>query len=83
MEEPERGIESLQDDLNLAKEWCEDRGLDNNPDKVSTIIFSRKYKLDDIREISFGGRRLLYLNEVKYLGIYLDKQLYVYGIEYT
>ena len=64
-----------QEALNKAVAWCEDKELTINPDKVSVIILSRKYKLKELRELAINGRMVPYVEETKYLGVILDKKL--------
>ena len=65
----------IQGGLAVVKRWCEDKALSVNPDKIVAVIFTRKYKVGNLKEIRFLGKNLAYAEGVKYLGVYLDRKI--------
>jgi ribonuclease HI len=65
----------MQSGLRMVENWCRDKGLSVNPKKTSLILFTRKRKLESISRLTLFGTELIETNEVKYLGIVLDKKL--------
>ena len=54
--------------------WCVSEGLSINPNKTVLVPFTKRYRLD-LGQISLQGIVIEYSNEVKYLGITLDRRL--------
>ena len=55
--------------LRGVERWCNARGLSVNPEKkTEMILFTSKYKPDEVRPIIFYGKELELTNQVKYLG---------------
>ena len=64
-------------ELKLATKWMNLNKLSLNVNKTQLILFHSKYKKLDLKNcsIKLSGKKLLPLDYVKYLGIYLDKHL--------
>ena len=67
--------ELMQTALDTILTWCDNKGLNINPNKISMVPFTRRRKVDGlkgctIRDVSIGMAR-----EVKYLGVTLDAKL--------
>jgi len=67
--------EIMQRILRGVEDWCRKRDLRVNPSKTEIILFTRKYKPDTLRAITFYGQQLLLTKQVKYLGVILDSKL--------
>jgi len=55
--------------------WCNARDLRVNPGKTELILFTRKYKPEVVKTITFYGEQLQLTKQVKYLGVILDSKL--------
>ena len=64
----------LQAALNITMIWCTQEGLNVNPTKTVVVPFTRKRNVN-ITPPLLNGTRLSLSDEVKYLGIILDKKL--------
>jgi len=67
-----RAILQLQRQTNLATKWFQTWRLKINTRKTITIMFNCKHPP---REINLNGHPIKWSNHVKYLGIYIDKNL--------
>ena len=61
--------------LTMVHTWCEERGLAINPQKSELLVFTRRRSLKGLRIPSIGGIPVMVKEEVKYLGVILDRQL--------
>ncbi len=61
--------------LQKVDQWCRDRNLAINPDKVELMLFTRRYKVQGYRPVYLSGRELARKSHVKYLGVHLDPKL--------
>ena len=50
-----------------VEEWCKKRDLRVNPIKTVMILFTRKYKPESVRPVTFYSQQLTLANQVKYL----------------
>ena len=64
-------IGNMNEALEETVEWCQENGLDINPEKTEIISFGTKDRL----EVKIKGKIVKEKGEVKYLGVYLDKKL--------
>ena len=71
----DHAIIRLQKMLDELTAWGKTCGLNFNPDKSVAVVFSRRHKMPP-RPLYIDGRAIEYRNEVKYLGITLDKKLH-------
>jgi len=64
-------------ELKLAIKWMNLNKLSLNVDKTNLILFHSKYKKLDLKKFSIklNGKKLLPVDFVKYLGMYIDKHL--------
>ena len=60
--------------LREVRNWYVSEGLSINPNKTVLVPFTKRYRLD-LGQISLQGIVIEYSNEVKYLGITLDRKL--------
>ena len=67
--------EISQGALRALEGWCQQVGLSANPEKTETLIFTRKYKYDKTWNLILWGRPIRMVEELKYLGVILDKRL--------
>ncbi|XP_015123709.1 uncharacterized protein LOC107045838 [Diachasma alloeum] len=65
----------LKYSLRTLEEWCGETKLSINPEKTSTMIFTRKYKVVTPEPLRFGGAEIAYATSVRYPGIQLDPKL--------
>jgi ribonuclease HI len=65
----------MQGILNGVERWCQQMQLSINPEKTEFILFTRRYKPDDVKDIKFYGKSLMLTKQVKYLGVLLDHKL--------
>ena len=62
--------------INSLSAWSRKFGLEFCPDKTVVVLFTRKhFKKEDLPVLTMNGRILEVKDEVKYLGITLDKRL--------
>lgn len=61
--------------LNICKRWCQEVGLNLNPDKTGIVIFTRKLKLPGWTAIMLGETEIKVHKHFKYLGVILDNKL--------
>ena len=67
--------ELMQRALHLVQEWCEQVGLSVNPNKTTSILFTKNRNFDGFIKSSLFGSELELQNQVKYLGLILDSKL--------
>ena len=72
---PEVLIARMQEVLDELVEWGESCNLSFNPDKTVAVGFTRarKYTFDQV--LTIHGRPVQFVDEVRYLGLFLDKRL--------
>ena len=57
------------------QQWCVDRKLSVNPSKTEMVLFTRRYKPEKLKTITFFNNVLVTSDQVKYLGVILDAKL--------
>jgi ribonuclease HI len=72
---PDTLSDIMQTACNDVERWCEEQNLSVNPKKTNFIIFTRKRKLEGLRNPILFGERLELVDQVKYLGVILDTKL--------
>ena len=65
---------SMQNDLNNLTEWAKNWGLKINGAKSKAIIITRNHKIPTV-EIKIDDEKLKFENNIRVLGIILDKKL--------
>lgn len=65
----------MNEALRKVERWCQNHQLSINPGKTVVIPFTRKRTLKDMQQLKLYGRVLEMSNDVKYLGVTLDKEL--------
>ncbi|KAL1448444.1 hypothetical protein WDU94_012211 [Cyamophila willieti] len=68
--------ELLEYALSIVEKWCLSRGVKVNPLKTTLVPFTRKYKLGAVQAPRIFGERIEIADEVKFLGVHLDKKLH-------
>ena len=58
-----------------VERWCHDKTLSVNPNKTEMILFTRRYKPEQLKVIYFFNEELKLSQSVKYLGVILDPKL--------
>lgn len=66
--------DQMQNALKLTWEWCEYEGLSINPTKTTIVPFTRRRNLN-LPTLNIKNIEVPFREEVKYLGITLDRQL--------
>lgn len=64
----------LQAALNMTLKWCRREGLNVNPSKINIVPFTRRKK-NTLTQPSLDGVQVRFSDEVKHLGVTLDKKL--------
>jgi len=59
----------------MTSDWCNEVGLNVNPTKTVIVPFTRRYKLQRLRQIRLLGSEITTSKEVKYLGVTFDSKL--------
>jgi hypothetical protein len=72
---PSTVSEVLQNALKRLEDWFNRTKLSVNPNKTSTVPFTRLRNKGPIKEAFMFGSRMRLLTQVKYLGLILDKGL--------
>lgn len=67
--------ERAQIALNIVERWCSSHGLSVNPQKTSTVLFTRKRNIDSLPTLTFLGVPLENSGFMKFLGFVLDRRL--------
>ena len=65
----------LQSSLNYTQKWTSNCGLNLNPQKTEIILFTRKYKPPQLKEIKIREITIPLTKQIKFLGIILDSKL--------
>lgn len=60
---------------NLVYNWARSRGLNVNPDKTETSIFTRKRKIVDLDKPLFLGKTVHISDRFKHLGVVVDRKI--------
>ena len=68
-------IDRMQQALRLVEEWCIKENLRVNPGKTTLVPFTKKRGVDGWRPPKLFNKELIWENEVKYLGVTLDRKL--------
>ena len=61
--------------LHMVLQWCDRTQLSINPQMAIIVPSTRKRDFMDLKEPTLSGHTLQLTNEVKYLGLILDKRL--------
>jgi len=64
-----------QDVRKLIETWCKEHSLSINPHKSEMVLFTRKRSLSGLKPLEIFKGKLNFSEEVKYLGITLDRKL--------
>jgi len=67
--------EVMQRTLKGIEKWCFNHQLSVNPSKTEMVLFTRKYKIEMMKNIIFYQQELTCSKQVKYLGVILDSKL--------
>ncbi len=67
--------ELLSGALGRVSLWCEQVGLTVNPRKSTVVPFTNRRKLEGLGPVIMQGEHLELSNQVKYLGVILDRKL--------
>ena len=67
-------VGNMQMALDKVVSWCDRTGLTVNPGKTVVVPFTTKRKLD-LTQLTLRTTTLQYSEEVKYLGLHLDRKL--------
>ena len=75
--DPNTLAEIMQRAINKVLKWGDENGLTFNPDKTSSVIFTKRRhtKSATWRKLTMGGIPLEYEREMKYLGVILSQNL--------
>lgn len=65
----------MQSALNIAQNWCQEKGLRVNPTKTTAVLFTRKTRIDNFQPPSIFGCALSRSTSMKYLGVVIDSKL--------
>jgi ribonuclease HI len=65
----------FQRGLNIVEAWCNNKNLSVNANKTNIMCVSRKYKLILNDKLKIFGNEINYVENLKYLGVLLDKKL--------
>jgi hypothetical protein len=72
---PSTVSECLQMALYIVQRWCERTDLSINPDKTVIVPFTRKRTIKNLREPTPFNKTIQFSDDIKYLGLVLDKGL--------
>lgn len=67
-------ISSMEEALIMIENWCISKGLSVSPDKASLLYFTNE-KDKTMKDFEIFNNKIKIQNEVKYLGIFIDKNL--------
>ena len=75
--DPEKSVEIVQKAVDIAIEWGEQNSLKFSPSKTEAMVISRKRKLKIplITKLKIGDRPVEYANQVRHLGVIVDRKL--------
>jgi hypothetical protein len=65
----------MQGALNVEVTWAVKANLNISPHKTAIVPFTNRRKIEDSGLLTFHGKELKMLGEVKYLGVILDSKL--------
>jgi hypothetical protein len=65
----------MQGALHCVENWCRDIGLSVNSDKTTMVLFTSNRKIGSFYNPRLFGTKLRMTNQVKCLGVILDKKL--------
>jgi hypothetical protein len=65
----------MQDALNCAENWCIEMGLSVNADKTTMVFFTNNRKNGGFYNLRLCRTKLRMTDQMKYLGVILDKML--------
>ena len=65
----------MQRIISGVEKWYRDNELSVNPSKTEMVLFTRCYKVEQLKLITFSAKPLQLSNCVKYLGVILDSKL--------
>ena len=68
-------VRRMQRALGIVERWCDKVKLSVNPDKTQCVLFTKRRNLDIPEGPVFYGRTLVITDQVKYLGVILDRKL--------
>lgn len=68
-------LDRMQQILKLVEAWCRQENLKVNPGKTTLLPFTRRRGVEGWRELQLFGEHIKMANEVKYLGVTLDRRL--------
>jgi hypothetical protein len=61
--------------LKIISKWCNDNGLKLSTIKTKVIVFSALKRKYNLKPVVLDGQNIEFSDEVKYLGVTLDKHL--------
>src|ERR1700761_5646290 len=68
--------DQIRRSLKIIECWCQETGLNVNPGKTDLILFSRSHSGSDlIEEVKEFSKTVELTDQVKYLGVILDRKL--------
>jgi len=67
--------EMMQLALNSVQRWCDQSKMGISPEKTQMMLFTHKYKPVGLKTVRLAGIPFMLVNQVKYLGLYLDPKL--------
>jgi len=67
--------ELLPESVGMVQQWCDRTQLSVSPQKMLTVLFTRKRDLRGLKEPTLSGHKLQLSTEVRYLRLILDKEL--------
>jgi hypothetical protein len=59
--------------LYTVQQWCKRTDLSINPDKMVIVPFTRKRTIKNLREPTLFNKTIQFSDDVKYLGLVLEK----------
>jgi hypothetical protein len=65
----------IQEALDKTLRWGKENGLTFNPTKTTTVLFTRSRRAVKEPKLTMDGKNLEYSNEMKYLGVTIQKRL--------
>lgn len=65
----------IQQAVDKIKKWTDERGFKLSPSKTTAMHFTKKRVHEPLRNIKLGLSDIIYKDDVKFLGFWLDKKL--------
>jgi hypothetical protein len=65
----------MQGALNCVENWCREKGLSVNANKATMVLFTNNKKIGSFYNPTLFGTELRMTDQVKYLGVILNKKL--------